>query len=143
MDVPLVPEENRAIYCYIYMIETCLREFIIEMLAAVAGPKWFKSRMPGNLLEKCRESVRFERQIKWTQFVPHHQLYYLDFPELKTIIVRTDNWSDAFEPIFKRQDIFVGTVSELEPIRNKIAHNRRATSTDLRIVEAAYSKLTQ
>jgi hypothetical protein len=61
---------------------------------------------------------------------------------LRKIIEREDNWSDTFKRIFSRRDILISTLGELEFIRNKIAHNRKATSKDVEIVEGAYSKLS-
>jgi hypothetical protein len=143
MDKKLVPEENIEIYCYLYSIETALRELIIELLSAIDGPIWYKKRLPGDVLEKYRAGVVFERGIKWFQLVPLHPIYYIDFPDLKKIIEREDNWKDAFKRIFSRKDILTSTLAELEFIRNKIAHNRKATSKDVEIVEGAHAKLSE
>lgn len=136
-----VPEENLAIYKLLYNIEVGLREFIIEVLEARCGPRWWKERLPSDVLEAYREGRKYEREIRWCQLVPHHPMYYIDFPHLRKVIERKDNWEDVFQIIFKRKEILIGTLSELEPIRNKIAHNRKATQGDLRIVGAAYRKL--
>ena len=143
MDQQLVPKENIEIYCYIYRIETALREFIIESLIAVDGSRWYKKRLPGDVLEKYREGIEFEKSAKWSQLVPHHPIYYIDFPDLKKIIEREDNWKDVFKGIFSRKDILSSTLAELEFIRNKIAHNRKATNVDVEIARAAYEKLSE
>jgi hypothetical protein len=143
MDKQLVPEENIEIYCYLYGIETALRELVIESLRAVDGSHWYKKRLPGDVLEKYRKGIEFEKNIKWSQLVPHHPIYYIDFPDLKKIIEREDNWEDAFKPIFSRKEIVSSTFSELEVIRNKIAHNRKATTVDVKIARAAYEKLSE
>lgn len=55
---------------------------------------------------------------------------------------REGNWRDAFLPVLgTRKDIISSTLSELEPIRNRLAHNRKATNKDVDIVKGAYSKL--
>lgn len=143
MDQQLVPKGNIEIYCYIYRIETALRELIIESLRAVDGSRWYKKRLPGDVLKKYREGIEFEKSLKWFQFVPLHPIYYIDFPDLKKIIEREDNWKDAFKRIFSRRDILISTLGELEFIRNKIAHNRKATSEDVEIVRGAYGKLSE
>jgi len=143
MDKQLVPEENIEIYCYLYSIETALRELIIESLKAVDGSRWYKRRLPGDVLEKYRKGIEFERSAKWSQLVPHHPIYYIDFPDLKKIMECEDNWKDAFKPIFSRKDILSSTLAELEFIRNKIAHNRKATSKDVEIVRGAHAKLSE
>ncbi len=143
MDKQLVPEENIEIYCYLYSIETALRELIIESLRAVDGSRWYKKRLPGDVLEKYREGVEFEKSVKWFQLVPLHPIYYIDFPDLRKIIEREDNWKDAFKRIFSRKDILSSTLAELEFIRNKIAHNRKATPKDVEIVRGAHGKLSE
>lgn len=147
MNKDLVPKENIQIYCYLYGIETALRELIIDSLRAADGPLWYKHRLPGgdenSPLEKYGRAIDVERNARWTQSVPHHPIYYVDFPHLKMIIERKDNWEDIFEQIFSRKDILSTTLSELEFIRNKIAHNRKATCKDLGIMKGAYTKLSE
>lgn len=142
MDKQLVPKENIEIYCYLYSIETALRELIIDLLKTIDGSQWYKKRLPSGSLEKYRNGIEYERNIKWTQLIPHHPIYYIEFPDLKEIIKRKDNWNDAFKKIFVREDILISTLSELEPIRNKIAHNRKVTYKDVEIVKGAYIKLS-
>lgn len=142
MDKQLVPKENIEIYCCMYSIENVLRELIIDLLKSIDGPRWYKKRLPGDILEKYREGLKYERNIKWIQLIPHHPIYYIDFPDLKKIIEREDNWKDIFKCIFgSRKDIVTSIISELEPIRNKIAHNRKVTYADVEIVKGAYTKL--
>ena len=113
-----------------------MREFVIESLEAACGPLWWKQRLPPDVLARNREALEYERNIKWCQLIPHHPIYYIEFPDLKKVIERTDNWRDAFEPVFGRRDIFISKLSELEPIRNRIAHNRKATKANLDTVES-------
>jgi len=131
---------------YLYSIETALRELIIDSLKAIDGSLWYKHRLPGgdenSPLEKYRKGIDVERNTIWTQSVPQHPIYYIDFPHLKMIIERRDNWEDVFKHIFSRKDILSSALSELEFIRNKIAHNRKATCKDVEIVKAAYAKLS-
>jgi len=136
-----IPEENIVIYKLLYIIEVGLRELIIQSLEATCGSHWWKERLPADVLEKYRKGREYERTIKWCQLVPHHPIYYVDLPDLKKIIERADNWKEVFSTIFKRKEILTGTLIELEPIRNKIAHNRKATVQDQRIVEGAYHKI--
>jgi len=143
MDTQLVPRENIEIYCYLYRIETGLRELIIDSLETLSGPRWYKERLPGDILEKYRNGRECERNIKWTQLVPHHPIYYIDFADIKKIIIREDNWKDVFKNIFSQKEILSSTLSELEFIRNKIAHNRRATYTDVEVAKSAYIKLSE
>lgn len=140
--VESLPAENVSIYGILYRIEVGLRELIIEALESKCGPRWWKQRLPGDVLGAFREGRRYEHGVTWSELVPHHPLYYVSFPDLRKVIERRDNWRDVFKPVFANKEVFVGTLKSLEPIRNKIAHNRKATQADLRIAEAAHSELS-
>jgi len=137
----VVPEENLEIYKLLYKIEVGLREFIIELLEAQCGSRWWKQRLPPDVLKVYRKGREYVRNIRWCQLVPHHPIYYIEFPDLKKVIQRSDNWREVFKSVFVREEVLIGTLTELEPIRNKIAHNRKATTADWRIVEGAYHKI--
>jgi hypothetical protein len=136
-----VPKVNLAVFSYLYCIETVLRELIVEVLEPIAGPRWYRTRLPGDVLAKYREAIAYQRRTPWQRLQPHHPVYYIDFPDLRKIIERDDNWRDAFDRIFVRKDAIASTLSELEPVRNAIAHNRRLLQADVAIAEAAYRKL--
>jgi|ETNmetMinimDraft_11_1059920.scaffolds.fasta_scaffold83854_1 hypothetical protein len=141
----LEPKENIQIYCYLFSIETVLRELTIEEFEAIDGPKWYKKRLPGgerSPLEKYRKGIETEKKTKWIQSVPHHPIYYIDFSHLKIVIERKDNWDNVFRHVFGPQkDTVCSGLSDLEFIRNKIAHNRKATSKEIDIVKGVYTKL--
>lgn len=141
MKADLVPNENVNIFITIYKIENALREFIIRTLSDAYGASWFKSRLPGTVLAKYREGIKIERSIKWQRLVPHHPLYYIDFSHLKEILNRNDNWEQQFKSIFGQREIFMATLSQLELIRNKMAHNRKASPEDVATVQDSYVKL--
>ncbi len=137
-----MPQENLKIYKGLYLIETALREFIIESLETVAGPRWYKSRLPGDVYRKYHDGISYERSIRWSHLVPHHPIYYIDFPDLRKTIEGDANWRDAFQQVFRPKHVLVGVLAALEPIRNKVAHNRKATEADVSLVEAACSLLS-
>jgi hypothetical protein len=137
-----LPPTNRIISCYLYCLEVGLRELLIEVLSTTYGAKWWKQRLPGSVLESYRKGRKYEQGIKWSQCIPHHPMYYTDFPDLRQVIEQSDNWKDVFQPIFADKDVFIGMLRELEPIRNKIAHNRKSSEGDLKIVEAVYQAIT-
>lgn len=137
-----VPALNIRVFERLYLVEVAIRELIIETLSRVKGPAWHKSCLPGSALEKFREGIKYERGIPWTQFVHQHYLYYVDFSHLREIIARKGLWEEAFEPIFgANKGVIEAILTELEPIRNKIAHNRKATNTDLEIVNSHLSQI--
>ena len=135
------PQQNVRCFKLLYTIENAIRELIIETLSTVDGPLWYKRRLPQDVLEKYREAIEIQRRTKWVSLIPHHPIYYIDFPDLRKIIERQDNWKDAFSKIFTRKDLISATLSELEPARNALAHNRKLAKQDFTLLEAASSKL--
>jgi Swt1-like HEPN len=126
-----VPEYNTEAYRLLFQIENTLRAFITTCLEKTVGPRWFKSRLPADLLEKYKASLAWERAIPWQLLVPHHPLFYLDFPDLRKIIDRKDNWNDIFSTYFRDKQVFLGHLESLESIRNRIAHNRYLQRLDV------------
>jgi hypothetical protein len=137
-----VPEKNLVAYRLLYVIEVGLRELIIDTLEAKSGALWWKHRLPGDVLKTFRAGREYERRTDWSQHVPHHPIYYLDFPELRQVIERADNWEDVFKKVFRRKEVLIGTLQELEPIRNRVAHNRKVSAGQLIMVEGAYQKIS-
>src|SRR5258708_7569436 len=137
---PDIPQDNILVARHLYCIEVALRELIIESLHSLAGTRWYKQRLPEVVWKESLKKLADERKSKWTQVVNHHPLYYTNFAELKVIIERHDNWRDVFQGFFESREVFVGTLAELDPIRNKVAHNRRATNADVQIAKAASEK---
>lgn len=72
MDAVKIPENSLNSYIILFYIENVLRELIIISLSELDGPKWYKRRLPGDILDKYRNSVMFEKSIPWTTLVPHH-----------------------------------------------------------------------
>jgi len=140
--MPSVPEINNEAFRYLYGIEVGLREFILDSLQSIGEPNWYKKYLPGNAQQNFKRGVEYERGLKWAQWIPHHPIYYIDFPDLKEIITRKDNWNNIFKSIFNRKDFLVVYLSELEPVRNKIAHNRKLHNAELDMVKSTYLKLS-
>lgn len=138
-----IPKENIISYQYLYEIEIALRELIICCLQDLHGPKWYKSCLPSDVLDKYKKGIQSEQSIKWSNFIPHHPIYYIDFPDLKKIIQKRDNWNSVFKEIFRREEIFSSSVTEIEFIRNKIAHNRIISNNDLNILKSSHTKFSQ
>lgn len=137
---PEIPLNNQSGYRYLYAIENVLRELIIDVLSNIAGPRWYKTRLPGDVLSKFKDAVAYERHLPWLDLSPHHPLYYLDFPDLKKIIEQRNNWSEVFEKMFISKNITSDALFSVEPIRNKIAHNRIVSLTDLIYLRSTYEK---
>ncbi|BAZ15854.1 hypothetical protein NIES4071_77270 [Calothrix sp. NIES-4071] len=137
----LVPKENIEAYNYLFMIETGLRELIIEELQRVEI-KWYKTRLPEDIKKKYIDGKKAENNIKWSKLILHHPIYYVDFPDLKKVIESNTNWKGVFDTIFGRKEILSATLSEIEYVRNKVAHNRKVIRADVDIVKGAYTKIS-
>ncbi len=134
-----IPENNTVAYELLYKIEVGLREFLIDTFGR-ENQKWWKQRLPPDILEKLKKGRESEKKIKWVDLLPHHPLYYIDFPDLGKIIDRNDNWRDAFQDFFGDKSVFCGGLKELEPIRNKIAHSRRLSENEVYMLKGNIAK---
>lgn len=134
-------ENNMQAYKCIHIIENGLREFIIEEMTLKYGERWYKSHLPSNVLKTYKEGRLYEKNIKWNELIPHHPIYYIDFPNIKEIIERKDNWNEVFKETFHRSDIICTSLSEIEYIRNKVAHNRKISKKELILLESVYLKV--
>ena len=102
-------------------LEQRLRRIVEDRLSGLDGPNWFKHRVSGEVRKKCLARQEQERQADRPVFAP---IQYADFMDLADIIGRSDNWSDAFKPIFRNKENFLVSLRRLHPIRKAIAHSR-------------------
>ena len=136
-----IPDQNLDAYKLSYLIEVGLREFIIDKLSAKFGHKWWRQRIPDDVQRRMMDGRRYERSIPWTKLVPHHPLYYVDFPDLRKIMERNDNWREVFQQVFKSKPALEGTLIDVEPTRNKVAHHRKVTSDEVKRLASSYNKV--
>ena len=135
-----IPENNLIAYKLMYEIEVGLREFIIVSLGK-DDQKWWKRRLPSDVMKKLIDGREKERKIRWVELISHHPLYYIDFPDLKKVIEVGDNWRDIFQKTLGDKDVFCGGLRELEPVRNNLAHNRKVSDSDVFLLRANHSIL--
>ena len=60
---------------------------------------------------------------------------YADFTDYSKIILKGDNWKEAFKNTFQDTAWIKTKLKELEPIRNDIAHNRKISEEDTQKLE--------
>ena len=138
---PTVPDANIEVYRYVFAVETILRELLIETLESLDGPQWYKQRLPKDILDKYENARAYERKTPWTTMTLHHPIYYVDFPDLKKVLERDTTWNSAMRPIFGQREMLTGVLTLLEPIRNKVAHNRRASDRDALAASDAFIRI--
>lgn len=137
IDLSAVPEANVKAYKLLFLLEVVLREYIIEKMESAYGVHWHKTALPsGEMLTKFKNAKEYETRTPWISHIPLHPIYYLDFPDLATLLEKKDNWENVFKGELQRKDIVVADLRKLEPIRNKIAHGRRATNSDCSIIQS-------
>ncbi len=135
-----VPSTNVEIALLLFRLEVGLRELIIEVLEEKRGPHWFTQCMKEKFQRFCRRYEMEARDAKWAHFIRYHPLYYSNFEDLTDILMRSDLIEDCWVPIFGR-DTFFDTLKSLEPIRNRVAHNRRVTDNDLHTTRGVYAQV--
>lgn len=128
---PDIGRRNVEAYRLLFEIENGLREMIISSMARKYGPKWLKQNVPGDVRGHMKDGKEYEKKIVWMNLAPHHPIYYTDFPDLRKIIVQSENWKSVFSERFGQKLHIESELSDLEPIRNKIAHGRVITEGDL------------
>lgn len=126
-----LPETNAHVAVVVYETEVALRELIREDLYTLAGPNWWKTRLPPDAVPKIKEARRYERATPWSGHIPHHPIHYLDLGDLRKTIASKANWDECFSQIFKRKDLFETNLSQLEPVRNAFAHSRKVSDRGL------------
>jgi hypothetical protein len=132
---------NGRAYELFFEIENSLREMVIQCMTEAFGQRWLTTNMPADVRERLREGKEYERKVPWSVCVPYHPMYYADFPDIKKIVMRADNWQRAFAPRFGSKLQLEASLVELEPIRNKLAHCRAVTDIEVRCILVFHEKL--
>lgn len=136
-------EQNKRAYATFFHIENVLRELAMNYLVTHFGNRWIKQGVPGDIKEKIRSGLSYERKIPWRQLTCFQPLYYIDFPDLQKLILTGDNWKTIFSNIYPSRSAIESAFADLSPIRNKIAHNRLVSNNDLAVLDAALLKLIE
>ncbi|MCC8937808.1 hypothetical protein H8A99_15340 [Bradyrhizobium sp. Arg68] len=120
--------------------ERALREFIAHKLSQLAGPRWFKQRVPGDLVVKAR-SNRAAALANGERETEH--IAYLDLGDLMSVILQRNNWGEAFEQIFPNRDRLVQDLQALVAGRRPTMHAREIDAVRLVEMLCIVRRLTQ
>jgi len=116
---PTMPESLDAPFSMLLELETKLRTRLERELSREFGSDWWKECIPQDVILTVSE--RKASEIR--QFMePRRNIEYLDFSDYIKIIAKGQNWEKVFKRIFPNKDSITTKLSELIPIRNKIAH---------------------
>jgi hypothetical protein len=138
-----VPTANLVAHQILYRLEVGLRELIIEVLSNGLGPRWHITRLPADVVTNFKQARAYESSQKSVRATSFHPIYYTDFPDLRKIIERTDNWKEFFEPLFgaNLRSLMTSELAAVEGVRNKVAHNRAVAAHELQMLEVLLTRL--
>lgn len=122
-------ERQRRLRCQdaFFELELRLREVVQTELQSLNGKLWWRQRVSKGIRNKC-SSKKAKREVgSAPQFEPIH---YSDFSEIKDIIVQSNNWKDAFEPLFHNEIIFFAMYQLVTVVRNDLDHSRTPSNHD-------------
>ncbi|WP_148550645.1 Swt1 family HEPN domain-containing protein [Paraclostridium bifermentans] len=123
--------EMAEIYTYLYAIENSLRLFIEK----VGGENL---RISTPLKRSIQVRKDNENKNLWLSVRGNLDLFYLDFKDLKTIIV--SNWS-LFESYFPSQEFITSKIAEIAECRNKVAHNSYINVDERNLIKSYYTSI--
>lgn len=135
-DIPQMQQKQieatqKDAYAILKELESSLRSLIQSRLSSVSS-KWWTERIPNDVRERAEQrKAKNERLYPWHPEQGLNQIFYVDFTDYAKIILRKDNWEEAFSPVFKDKEIISAKLKELEPIRNAVAHFRDLNHSEI------------
>jgi hypothetical protein len=131
-------------YERLHALENELRTFILKTLMLKHGHVWWEETVPEAVRQKRNSPKKLKQKERKSKIYDSetmlHLIYYTNFGDLKKIIEDNKNWNTIFEPEFGGQGILY-KLGELEPIRNKIAHNRYLTEENEAALKFYYGQI--
>lgn len=112
----------------LHNLENSLRRSIERQLSRTASD-WWNTCLPEDV--RTRAEIRKQRrETVWPWYPPtsSNNMDYLDFSDYRKIITFKSNWDQCFKQVFSSISFIEAKLSELEPIRNDIAHSRKLSS---------------
>ncbi len=127
---------NSDAYIEAFSIENYLRAYILLKYKNKYNSNDLSELFKTNkkIQEKALSRKSEDDKNGWTEPRGKTLLSYLDFDELKKLIIQNDNWL-LFETDFPSQDFIKIRIQELYQIRNKIAHNANVTQEEFNMLK--------
>ena len=120
-------ERNNVAHDRLQRFESYIRSFIDQRMTAAVGENWIKHRVTGDIRQQWKD----KRKKAIENGEPERPLIeYADFTDYELIIVRNDNWTEVFAPIFQRKTLVHESFQRLYPIRVCTMHARIITQED-------------
>jgi tetratricopeptide (TPR) repeat protein len=128
---PDVSQYSQSKQDSLYIFENNVREFLRSLLEENFGEDWWRRGVPPKIRGSCaarrEEALDEEREADL--------LLFADFHDYRLIIESNKN---IFSSYIDTKD-WCRKLSEMEPIRNAIAHNRPLTLAPIRVTEYSLS----
>lgn len=127
--------EAQALLCE---FEREMRQFIQKKLVICAGSKWPKQRVDEKVFKGWKEKQQTDRTRR---SVDLPLIDYIDFSEYERILTRKDNWQEAFQTHFEREESVRESLFRLMPLRNAAMHARFLTQDDWVFLQVEVKRL--
>ena len=112
------------------IFEQSFRVFVRDKMLESFGHSWWKTNVPEQIANACRERIDKEESQRFPRFPASAPIYYTNIGELKDLICRKDNFEQAFKPFFGSTETISSKLTELIAFRNPAAHNRPVFGPD-------------
>lgn len=122
---------NVTAYRLLMHLERALRQAIRIAMEDVFGLRWWKQQVPPDVRDKCEAKLQ---EAVAAGAEDTHPIDYADFTDYEKIICRSDNFKQAFKPIFGRVEDVRESLQRLHPVRLICMHSRIVTGPDLVLV---------
>jgi hypothetical protein len=108
-------------------LEQPLRALIEYKLCEIHGEHWWKRGVPEVVRTACEErKLAKEKPLE----ASHHAILYAYVDDYKTIIVKRDNWSNAFSDVFGNKTELEASFAWVGKARDAVAHVRPLSDDD-------------
>lgn len=120
-------ERTNAAQARLLQFEYHLRRFIDRQMKAAFGENWIRSQVDSDTRDRWRE----KQQAAADRGERGHALIdYADFTDYERVMLRKDNWKQAFQPVFRRRESVQESLQRLYPVRICSYHARLITQDD-------------
>ena len=109
-------------------LEQRLRQVVEQHLKKLSGSNWTRKRVPQTVRERWLDRQKEDRADGRSVYV---DIQYADFMDLADVIMRRDNWGEAFQAIFGDANDIAVSLRRLHPIRKALAHSRPLGRADV------------
>jgi len=120
------------VYPRFYVLENMSRYAIMETLEKEYGKDWWQIEgvVSRKIRDKVKRRMKEEKEKRWHGMKRgRHAIFYTDLGDLGNIILTNQ---EIFKKIFGRIDHFRTKLTEIEDMRNIIAHNNPLPLQEIR-----------